>query len=732
MPICMQALRTIQHRASLLIGLALFLCLFQNLVWAQHYSSMGLSGLIHMPDARMTPDGTLAIGYSHAKPYSSVYLTAQALPFLQASARYTRIHGYSLRDRPGWEGYGDYKDKAAAFKLRLLPENFQNHGWIPELAIGADDFHGTSLFKSHFIAASKRVDLPWGYVDGTLGYGRHRIDGLYGGARMGLNALPGWSVVAEYDRTRYGYDRQFYQTGVPERRTGAWGGALEYRYGPLGLQVGRMHNQNIFNVSLSFPLQQREYAPKINESGPFAGGLWASTEPRPTAAQWLDSEHWRLELLKALHAEGLRNVQAAWRDGTLALTVSGDRYRYASRGVGRAVLIALAYAPIETERLEITWAHRGMDGMTWEFNNVPLLERYFSGLASRQQLAHSLTLRYAYPGGRSEAARANDIDQTLQDLARQQQGRFRFGRNLLSVSASTPSQTVLSINPYVFTYFNDPSGALKYDAGLTFNAQFNLARSLWLDASVLASLKENVSDVSRDSNSRLPHVRSNIAKYRKAARVKLRRFVLNKYWQPAPRTYVRASAGLYEEMFGGVGMQALYLNRGGRFAWDVAVDAVRQRNYKGTGFKNYQTVTAIASMHYRLPVFEGVTATVRAGRFLARDRGLRFELSRTFKSGIELGVWYSRTNANDITSPGRPGSPYHDKGVFLRIPLGSLTTRDTAEVSEFRLAPWTRDGGQMVESPDDLYQTMRQQWFDNSHDADGLRSFNDVIGEDPP
>src|SRR5699024_7643776 len=207
--------------------------------------------------------------------------------------------------------------------------------------------------------------------------------------------------------------------------------------------------------------------------------------------------------------------------------------------------------------------------------------------------------------------------------------------------------------------------------------------------------KENISDVRQKSNSLLPHVRSDIAEYRRASRVKVDRLLVNKYWQPATRTYVRASAGLYEEMFGGVGMQALHLNRGGRFAWDVAVDAVRQRNCKGTGFKNYQTVTAIASMHYRLPVFEGVTATVRAGRFLARDRGLRFELSRTFKSGIELGVWYSRTNANDITSPGRPGSPYHDKGVFLRIPLGSLTTQDTGAVADFRLSPWNRVGGQM-------------------------------------
>lgn len=717
--------------ASYIIWLALFLCM-GAMAQAQHYSSMGLSGLIHMPDARMTEDGTLGVGYAHAKPYSSIYVTAQMLPFLQGSARYTNIHGLNLSNRPGWEGYGDYKDKSAGLKLRLLPENFLGRLWVPEVSIGIDDFHGTALFRSEFIAASKKGDLGPVWVDATLGYGRKRIGGWYGGARFGFKGLPSWSFVTEYDRTRYGYDPQFHATGMPERRTGAWGAAVEYRYGPLGLQVGRMHKQNVFNVSLSVPLQMREFSPKILESGPFAGGAWISTEPRPTAAQWSASDYWRLELLKALHAEGLRNVKAAYRDGALALTVSGDRYRYASRGIGRTALIALAYAPLEVQRLEITWAYRGMEGMTWEFRDVPMLERYFRGLASRQQLAHTLTLRYAYPGGRSAAARANDLDQTLNALARQAQGRFQFGRDLVSVSASTTGQTVFSLSPYFYTYFNDPSGAFKYDLGVHFDAKVHLARGLWLDGAVLASLKENISDVKQESNSLLPHVRSDIAEYRRAARIKIDRLLLNQYWQPATRTYMRASAGLYEEMFGGVGVQALYLSQGGRFAWDMTVDALRQRNFKGTGFRDYKTVTAIASVHYRVPFFEGVTATVRAGRFLARDRGARFELSRTFRSGVQIGVWYSRTNANDITSPGRPGSPYHDKGVFMRIPLGSMTGHDTGAVADFRISPWTRDGGQMVRSPDDLFQTMRDQWLDNALDADGLRSFGDVIGEDPP
>lgn len=510
------------------------------------------------------------------------------------------------------------------------------------------------------------------------------------------------------------------------------GGALEFRYGALGLQAGRMHGQNVYNLSLSLPLQVREFIPKLDEVGPFENGAWASSTPRPTAQQWHDSEYWRLNLVRALYAEGLSDIRLAWRDGTLALTFSSGRYRYASRGIGRAALLMMAYAPVETKRLEVTWETQGMGGMTWDFYDVTVLQRYFGGTASRAQLAHALTLRYADPKGRSEAARANDIDDTLDELARERRGGFAFRRHVLGFSGTTAGKSSFTLNPYVMAYLNDPSGAFKYDVGLNLNLKMNPARGWWVKGGVMGSLSENISDISQKSNSLLPHVRSDLAEFRKASNLKVNHLTLSRYWQPAVRTYVRASAGLYEEMYGGIGVQALRIHAGGRFAWDVAVDSVRKRNYKGTGFADYKTVTAIGSMHYRIPGLQGVTATVRAGRFLAKDTGVRFELSRSFKSGVELGVWYTRTNGNDITSPGKPGDPYYDKGVFMRIPLSTLTTRDTSSKVNFGLAPWNRDVGQMVASPDDLYRLMRDSWLDNALEGDGLRSFSDVLGEDPP
>jgi len=392
----------------------------------------------------------------------------------------------------------------------------------------------------------------------------------------------------------------------------------------------------------------------------------------------------------------------------------------------------MAYAPLETRTLEVTWDVNGVAGMTWTFFDVRTLDRYLAGTATRAELAQSVTLSYADPRGRTAASRANDLDATLDAVALERGGHRNWSWGMARFDAESMDQSSFSLAPNFSAILNDPDGIFKYDLGVQATAKFHVHGGLWLEGAVGASLLENISDLKRPSNSNLPHVRSDLAEYRQASRVKVDQLLLNQYWQPAERVYARASAGLYEEMFGGVGGQVLYLAPGGRWAFDVSADEVRQRDYDGTGFFPYHVFTAIGSAHYRVPWLSGVTATLRAGRFLAGDVGARVELKRTFKSGIEIGLWYTRTNGNDITSPGAPGHPYFDKGIFMRIPLGTLLPRDTGSMASFSLQPWNRDVGQMVVSPGDLYQMAERGWMDNVLDGDGLRDFSDIPGEDTP
>ena len=211
-------------------------------------------------------------------------------------------------------------------------------------------------------------------------------------------------------------------------------------------------------------------------------------------------------------------------------------------------------------------------------------------------------------------------------------------------------------------------------------------------------------------------MRSDVALYKGGDDLKLVSLLLNKYYLLRERVYARLSAGYYEEMFAGTGGQILYLPKWGNWAFDFTADYVKQRDPNDSfGFIDYSVLTALGAYHYRFRKL-GVTTTFRVGRFLAKDDGVRFELKRRFRSGIEAGFWYTWTDIDDITLPGSPADPYRDKGIFMSVPINTLLTRDSRATANFSLAPWTRDVGQMVVSPGDLYRLMdRSLMLDNPY-----------------
>jgi hypothetical protein len=199
-----------------------------------------------------------------------------------------------------------------------------------------------------------------------------------------------------------------------------------------------------------------------------------------------------------------------------------------------------------------------------------------------------------------------------------------------------------------------------------------------------------------------------VADYKRENGLKIEKFMLNKYLLLRPRLYARASAGIYEEMFGGIGGQLLYLPKDQNWAIDLAIDGLQQRDTEGEfGFRDYKVTTTILSYHYRIKKY-GLSFALRGGQFLARDDGVRFEFARRFRSGFKIGAWYTYTNGDDITGPGSPNDPYYDKGVFMQIPLSSMLTKDTQAKGGFALGPWTRDVGQLVKSPGDLYDMLEE------------------------
>jgi membrane-associated phospholipid phosphatase len=73
---------------------------------------------------------------------------------------------------------------------------------------------------------------------------------------------------------------------------------------------------------------------------------------------------------------------------------------------------------------------------------------------------------------------------------------------------------------------------------------------------------------------------------------------------------------------------------------------------------------------------------------------------------------------------------YRDKGVFMSIPFEPLLARDSSVVTGFSLAPWTRDVGQMLNTPVDLYRIVEKPLVIDMYRSDGLSRLGDM--EDDP
>ncbi|MBD8528786.1 MULTISPECIES: YjbH domain-containing protein [unclassified Massilia] len=674
----------------------------------------GQSGYINMPSAVVERDSTLSVGYGHDRPYGSFWVTSTVLPFLQITGRYVSINGIpGFTFEPGQYGseYGRYKDKVVDAKLRLVQEST----WMPSVAVGVTDLLGTELFKGQYVVATKTFGQARN-IEASLGYGNKRPDGVFGGVRWAPVSMPGWAAVAEYDANDYPRDFRAGETAAGQRDKGVAVG-LEYRWGWLGAQIARHRDHFSANAYVSIPFAEREFLPKLLEPAPFDP---KKAPDRVSAAEWQKNAGHGAQLVQALARQNFRNIRVELDSGTLKLTLTNSRISNMGRAVGRATRTALAFAPQGTRAIHVTYTRLEQPIATYEFFDLQRLTDYFTGLVEREAFLQTVLVRYANP-----ADRVGEDESGLLAAVRDESAglgvRVNQDGEMIQLRSEDRESNRFRIAPRVSFFFNDPSGALRYEVAAVSNFDKRLGEGLYFNSALKLNLFENVSGVTQASNSLLPHVRTDVAEYKRGSRFKINRALLNKYMTLDERLYARVSGGLYEEMYRGAGGQILYLPRDSRWAVDLSVDALEQRGFKGLFDKrDYRTVTALGALHYKLPY--DMTVTARAGRFLARDEGVRMEFKRRFPSGVEIGAWYTKTSGKDITNPGTPTDPYNDKGVFLSVPLNIMLLSDTQASAGFAIAPWTRDVGQMVASPGDLYDLMEDPRRDLST-ADGLGNF---------
>jgi hypothetical protein len=124
-------------------------------------SLYGGMGLLDTRNARFMPDGYIDLNVVVKKPDNRITLTFQALPWLEASFRYTI--NYALAPI----GQRALYDRSFDLKARL----FEEGRFMPQIALGLQDFIGTGVYSGEYVVASKR----YGPVDLSAGMGWGRL-----------------------------------------------------------------------------------------------------------------------------------------------------------------------------------------------------------------------------------------------------------------------------------------------------------------------------------------------------------------------------------------------------------------------------------------------------------------------------------------------------------------------------------------------------------------------------
>jgi hypothetical protein len=172
---------------------------------------------------------------------------------------------------------------------------------------------------------------------------------------------------------------------------------------------------------------------------------------------------------------------------------------------------------------------------------------------------------------------------------------------------------------------------------------------------------------------------------------------LDYIWSPKKNLYAKLSGGIFEDMFGGIGGQLLFKPFNGNLNLSIEGFYVKQRDYdQKLNFKNYQTTTGHINIGYLFPL--GIESNLSFGRYLAKDDGYTFDLSRRTKSGFRAGIYFTRTNVSAELF----GEGSFDKGFYFQVPMDLFSKNYNGNYSNFKLSPLTRDGGAKLEFDKDL------------------------------
>ncbi len=658
-------------------------------------------GYFTMPSARTFDAGNFGFSFAYVPPYHIWSLAFQFFDHVETSGNYWVYNGM-LDEIFGTRGFGDSADRAANIKFILLRKE-DGFPFLPDFALGWNDFMGSCRFKSFYVAATKEV-LEYNF-EATLGWGTGRIKGFYGGVawtpfrRRGA-FLKNISLIAEYDANNY--KRHTHEHPSGRKVDSRINVGLQYTLWDLIRFSGSTLRGRDFagSIAINYNLgESKGLFPKIYDPLPYCA---------PIDTQPIGVLRTRQELAQdfayAFQEQGFDLYNLYLVPGEcgdrLWMKVVNVRYREEEEVRKRIEYVLAALCPSNILSITVVTEAEGIPVQEYRFR-LEDLRRFSQGKMGEDEL------RIIAPP--KEATKKP----------------FEYDAALLYKRKKRI--WILTFRPWFRSFLGSSKGKFKYEVGFALNPEGYLFNEIYYNIAATYTAKSSAFDIEAQdilNPSRLINVRTDSILYNQSNSFHLDLAYLQKSWNLGQGWFSRFAFGYFEAAYAGGAFEALYYPVQTSWAVGVQCAGLLKRKYYGIGLQRkirkltdegpkyfpYIGFQYFLDFYYQYKPLE-LDFKVSVGQFLARDKGIRIEGGRTFFSGLRVGLWYTLTNAGDVVN----GSRYYDKGFSITMPLDLFLNKSSRTRIGYSMSAWLRDCGAVSAMGKQLYPTLFWERYNTKH-----------------